>query len=160
MNLTFCQSECSRNSADCWTKQTKVQLVRFAHFLAGRICLMSVPALCILRWYFGQVENISVQWNTVCLPTGPNVLWSSKKFRGHCSPKEILSVKTFGLTDFNITELTQAECKYCTFQPRELITRIHLDLEGPYSNYSDAEKSRSACFDWHNCIRTGIKFET
>ena len=25
--------------------------------------------------------------------------------------------------------------------------------------YSDAENSRSACFDWHNFIQTGIKFE-
>ena len=24
---------------------------------------------------------------------------------------------------------------------------------------SDAENSRSACFDWHNFIRTGIKYD-
>ena len=25
--------------------------------------------------------------------------------------------------------------------------------------YSDTEKSRSVCFDWHNCIRSGINHE-
>ena len=35
----------------------------------------------------------------------------------------------------------------------------HVKFYKRIDTFSDAENSRSACFDWHNFLRTGIKFE-
>ena len=77
-----CITQCPPNSSDRQTGRTNMWSVRFASFPVGPNCPMLFQILCILCIL--RVRQIEVQSYEMILLTGPNVLWSSTKFRGHC----------------------------------------------------------------------------
>ena len=108
--------QCPPNSSDRRTGRTNMWTVRFASFPVGPNCPMLFQILyilCILR-----VRQIEVRSYEMILLTGPNVLWSSTKFRGHCFSKGLLlqswkATLTNGMYSSDLTAFGKKCCYFC-----------------------------------------------